>query len=355
MRVLIVILKRYMNSIQKGRDMMGNIFTFIGTIIGAGFASGQEIKKYFADFGNSGLIGIILVTLVFIFFGEKIMLMGYTSDAQSYEDILGYGFRCKFRKVVDYILCFCLVATASTMFSGTGAFFSQTFNVSFWLGSLVMAVVTFCVTILGINRIMKISSFIVPVLILCTCVISVASFNVENFNFYHSLNLTNIFEAVCSSVIYGAYNIVMGLAVLPVLGSNAKDKKEIRIISLVSGIIIGIFGCIIYFALLTNYDKIQSVEIPIAVLAGSSYSVVYGVSFIIAVLTTAVGCLYGVYTRFNKNIYVFFITCIISYVISLFGFSTLVAKLYYVMGIFGVFLIMMLLIGYNKRRFNRKG
>lgn len=332
---------------------MGLVFTFIGTIIGAGFASGQEIRKYFADFGIYGLFGILLVSILFIFIGEKIMLMGYTSKAESYEDILGYGFRCKFGKVVDFLLGFFLVATASTMFSGTGAFFNQVFGTQFVVGTLAMAVVSFFVTILGIKGIMKVSSVIVPILILLTCAISISSFS-GGFDFRLISKGSSLFPAFISAIIYGAYNIIMGLSVLPVLGSSSKNKSEIRVVSVISGLIIGIFGIIIYFALLVNYDKIQVAEIPVAILAGSRYGVVYGVSFIIAVLTTAVGCLYGVYTRFNKNVPTFFGICVVACVISLFGFSTLVAKLYYAMGIFGVFLITMLLVGYNKRRIDRK-
>lgn len=329
---------------------MSLAFTFIGTIIGAGFASGQEIRKYFVDLGGYGFFGIVFVSILFMIIGEKIMLMGYFAKADSYDKILGYGFRCKFRKVIDYILCFCLIATASTMFSGTGAFLEQAFGLQPAIGSLIMAIIAFLVTILGIKGIMKVSSFIVPVLILLTCIISIASFcevDLVNISLINEVRAKGIFPALISATIYGAYNLIMALSVLPSLGNSAKDKRQIRLTSILSGLIIGIFGVIIYFALLVNYDKIQASEIPIAVLASSSYGILYGISFIIAVLTTAVGCLYGVYTRFDKNILTFVFICLGSYVISLFGFSTLVAKLYYAMGIFGIFLIMMLLMGYN--------
>lgn len=329
------------------------VFTFVGTMVGAGFASGQEIRKYFADFGGYGIIGIIFVSILFIVIGEKIMLMGYLRKAESYNEILGYGFKCRFRKAIDYCLCFFLVATASTMFSGTGAFLNQALGLNYAVGSLIMAVITFLIVIIGIKRIMKISTFIVPLLIFFTCAISVLSLwnvNIGELTLIHEIKYKDTFFALLSSLIYGSYNITMGLSILPSLGSSAKNEKEIRIISVFSGIIIGIFGCIIYFALLANYDKIQEVEIPIAVLAGNSYSIIYGISFLIAVLTTAVGCMYGIYTRFNKNILGFAFICLNGYFISLFGFSVLVARLYYVMGIFGVFLIAMLLRGYNFSR-----
>jgi len=338
------------NKINVRGDMMSLAFTFIGTIIGAGFASGQEIKKYFVDLGDYGLIGIVFVSVLFMIIGEKIMLMGYNSKAESYDKILGYGFRCKFRKVIDYVLCFCLISTASTMFSGTGAFLEQSLGINYMIGTFVMMALTFLVTILGIKGIMKVSSFIVPILILLTCIISISSFkgaNLVSVSLINEVSSRSVFSSLFSATIYGSYNLVMGLSVLPVLGNNAKDKQEIRIASILSGLIIGVFGIIIYFALFINYGKIQASEIPIAVLASSSYKILYGVSFIIAVLTTAVSSLYGVYTRFNRNVLTLLIISVIAYFISLFGFSTLVGKLYYAMGIFGVFLIIMLLKGFN--------
>ena len=84
-------------------------FTFIGAVIGACFASGQEIRQYFVDYGGFGFIGIVLMTVLFFIFGEKLMLMGYTSKSDSYETVLGYAFRCKFKKVVDYVFTFLLI------------------------------------------------------------------------------------------------------------------------------------------------------------------------------------------------------------------------------------------------------
>ena len=38
----------------------------IGTVIGAGFASGQEVMRFFTGYGAKGLISIVLSGLLFI-------------------------------------------------------------------------------------------------------------------------------------------------------------------------------------------------------------------------------------------------------------------------------------------------
>ena len=135
---------------------------------------------------------------------------------------------------------------------------------------------------------------------------------------------------------------------MPALGNACKNRGEIRFTAIFSGVIIGVLSYIIYLALLVNYDKIQGVEIPIATLAGVSQGILYGIMFLLAVLSTAVGGLYGVYARFSKNKWIFALICFGAYLFSLIGFSNLVAGLYFYMGVLGIFLIAMLIIGHNK-------
>src|SRR5256885_11898453 len=40
---------------------------FVGVIVGAGFASGQEILQFFAGFGAIGLAGCLVAALAFVF------------------------------------------------------------------------------------------------------------------------------------------------------------------------------------------------------------------------------------------------------------------------------------------------
>lgn len=39
--------------------------TYVGAVMGAGFASGQEIQQFFARFGYWGLVGVVLSSFLF--------------------------------------------------------------------------------------------------------------------------------------------------------------------------------------------------------------------------------------------------------------------------------------------------
>ena len=43
------------------------IFTIIGALVGAGFASGQEIYLFFYRYGTNGIFGIFLFVVISIF------------------------------------------------------------------------------------------------------------------------------------------------------------------------------------------------------------------------------------------------------------------------------------------------
>ena len=46
------------------KDILKIVFVIIGTLIGAGFASGQEIYLFFFSYGIKGLIGIFISSII---------------------------------------------------------------------------------------------------------------------------------------------------------------------------------------------------------------------------------------------------------------------------------------------------
>lgn len=61
--------------------------TYIGTVVGAGFATGKEIVQFFTQYGSMGLFGILISGLFFIWLGSKMMLIAQSIDATSYQTL----------------------------------------------------------------------------------------------------------------------------------------------------------------------------------------------------------------------------------------------------------------------------
>ena len=93
------------NWIEEGRSLnkrhlaMKNIlkvvFVIIGTLIGAGFASGQEIYLFFFAYGIEGLIGIILSSLLMGVTIYKTLNIVHNFDVKNYKEYLEVFIRPK--------------------------------------------------------------------------------------------------------------------------------------------------------------------------------------------------------------------------------------------------------------------
>src|SRR5699024_2224993 len=104
---------------------------FIGIIVGAGFASGQEILQYFASFGYLGIFGAIVSTALFAYVGMTLVSVGSrlktTNHKDAFFDISGKVFGT----IIDYIIIFTLFGFGVVMLAGEIGRASCRYGVSF--------------------------------------------------------------------------------------------------------------------------------------------------------------------------------------------------------------------------------
>jgi len=74
-------IKRFMLSLQIGA-------VFIGTVVGAGFATGQEILQFFTCFGKIGMITILLSGVLFYIIAAAVMKAAADSGTYNYKDFI---------------------------------------------------------------------------------------------------------------------------------------------------------------------------------------------------------------------------------------------------------------------------
>ena len=73
-------------------------FVIVGTIIGAGFASGQEIYTFFNKYGFEGLIGICISIFLMSYIIYKTFKIVIENDVNNYEDFIQKIMPERFRK-----------------------------------------------------------------------------------------------------------------------------------------------------------------------------------------------------------------------------------------------------------------
>ena len=70
------------------KNVLKIVFVIIGTTIGAGFASGQEIYLFFNKYGFMGIIGMILSCIITGFIIYKVFKILNIKSVKSYSDFL---------------------------------------------------------------------------------------------------------------------------------------------------------------------------------------------------------------------------------------------------------------------------
>lgn len=323
--------------------------TYIGTVVGAGFATGQEIVQFFLRYGYLGLAGLLVSTALFIVSGYIVMDTGKKLGATSYREILIYTSGRLIGKAIDMIMTFFLFGAFAVMIAGTGALFSQQLYLPELWGCVVMAVMTAVTVLTGFKGVINSISLVVPFLLVSVSVICLLSFvetppDVLWRPAVNGSGLSGNWLAAC--ILYVSYNIILSVAVLGPLGAEIKGGGSLRLGSILGGLGLGAASVMIYLALSGNIPGILQLEIPMIYIAGRispGIQFVFALVLIAEIYTTAVGSLFGFVSRFNalkenrgeKIIFVLGVS-LAALLLSRIGFSNLVRYLYPLIGYGGV-------------------
>src|SRR5690625_7174577 len=113
---------------------------FIGIIVGAGLASGQEVLQYFTSFGHLGTFAAIGSTILFAYVGMTLVKLGSRLRTTSHKDAI-YKISGRYPGVfVDYVIIFTLFGVGVVMVAGAGLMLHQTVGLeplivsSLWAG-----------------------------------------------------------------------------------------------------------------------------------------------------------------------------------------------------------------------------
>lgn len=348
---------------NKGVSTLKVAATYIGTVVGAGFATGQEVLQFFTNFGIWGLVGLVFAAAMFVFFGYIIMNLGNQLQARSHQEIIFFSGGEIIGAMIDCIIIFFLFGAVTTMIAGTGALFSQQYHLPSLLGNFIMGALTAFTVLKGIKGVINAISYVVPFLIISVVGISIYTVftSPPDLNLItHSQNqnglITNWF---LSAVLYVSYNTILSVAVLAPLGNNIGNNKTIKAGAVLGGLGLGIGALMIFLALASNYTQIFTLEVPMIYIAGGIspfIQIIYAVILLAEVYTTAVSSLFGFATRITnvekksaKTKFIVFGSTFAAILASQFGFANLVSYLYPIEGYAGLTLLLILVYSRVKR------
>lgn len=159
----------------------------IGTLVGAGFASGKEIYSFFFVYGKTGILGMILSSAIIGYVIYKVFKICNENKIDTYHDfceLIGNSAgNKKLTLILNNIVNIFLVITFFVMIAGFSSFLKQEFNVNRIIGSMLIIIVCYFIFLNNINGLIKISNYLIPILIVFIVCISLKNTGVlENFD-----------------------------------------------------------------------------------------------------------------------------------------------------------------------------
>ncbi|WPC41843.1 transporter [Clostridium sp. JS66] len=242
---------------------------FIGTIVGAGLASGQEISQFFTVYGYKSFLGILICCIIYIIMGYIVIQLSLRYKLTSYDGLISLVSPGFLGQVTNLFTTIFLISTSAVILAGSGSLLNQYFHVSKWVGIIIMIFISVIVLLRGTKGLIEINSFIVPSLI-----IVIVTIFILYVSFYKDINVSYLKNIsaykhnwLLSSLIYGGFNILCCCGVLVPLSTEIRNKKTLILGVALGSIGLTVLSFLINALLILNIPYIFKYEIPLLYIA----------------------------------------------------------------------------------------
>ncbi|MDR6716068.1 hypothetical protein [Paenibacillus sp. 2003] len=321
-------------------------FTYIGTVVGAGFATGQEILQFFTQYGKWATVTIGLSTMLFVWLGTKMMLIAHDTGSRSYEDLNKHLFGPKAGKWITWVTLLILIGVNSVMLAGAGSVFVEHLGLHYQTGLIVTLVGTYLLLGRGIQAILQMNSIVVPMMLLLSLLMITSTIHHPGASRFITLTTdSNPIQVWLSPLLYSSFNLALAQAVLVPVGNQIRSRNVLKWGGVLGGIGVGFMLMAAHFAMSAQMPGIIQFEIPMGSIAfqlGWAVQSVYVSLIFMEIFSTFVADIYGMTLQLRQHIRVHprFITLtimLLCYSLSQFGFSSLLSILYPIFGSLALF------------------
>ncbi|MCQ9278210.1 hypothetical protein NQ031_02220 [Staphylococcus borealis] len=340
---------------QLFRETIMVAFAFVGVVVGAGFATGQEIFQFFTSHGSYSIAGIIVTGLIITLAGVFVLNTGFTIQSHNHSESIQYYLYPMIARIFDIILTLFLFSLAMIMTAGGASTIHESFGLPYWLSSLLLVLFILMTLFLKFERLITVLGMVTPFLVIVVSIIAIyyfitgdVNFSAANrFNEQHGLSLGWWFDGLN----YASLQIAAAFSFLSVMGGRMQHRQSALWGGILGGIIITLLLLMINLGLVTEFEHIQSVALPTLLLAnhispllGTMMSII----MILVIYNTIVGLMYAFASRFtepfSKGYFVLIIAmAIVTFICTFIGFISLIGKVFPIMGLFGFILLIPIL------------
>ena len=318
-------------------------FAFVGVVVGAGFATGQEIFQFFTSHGIYSIGGIFITGLILTLGGIFVLNTGFRLRSQNHSESIRYYLHPTIAK---------LFSLAIIMTAGGASTINESFGLPFWLSSFILVILILITLFLKFDRLIAVLGGVTPFLVAVVVMIAVYYFITGDLNFSDVSQYSNQNKSISpgwwfDAINYASLQIAAAFSFLTVMGGKLRYQSSTIYGGLIGGIIVTLLLLLINFGLVTEFNQIKEVALPSLLLAkqiSPSIGIIMSVIMVLVIYNTVVGLMYAFASRFSrpftKRYYILIVMmAIITFACTFVGFISLIGKVFPIMGLFGFILL----------------
>lgn len=332
-------------------------FMYVGTIMGAGFASGREIWQFFGVFGKAGYVGVAFVGVLFAVIGLLTSKIARSLGTNDMGKVIVPSENKWLIAFVGYFMALMLFTVLVTMSAAGGALFQQQFAGSRMLGGFIITSLVILTVIGGFDRVSRVFGFIMPILVFVVVAVSIIVI-------FSRLPVETVETAIkpsplapnwyLAALLYISYNV---LAIIPIVSTAsiyAKSEKHANIGVCLGGLFLGFLAFVLISAMLTEPYFSQGMALPMlgfSTYLPKSINSIYTIVLVFAIYASATSNYYGFTTMLKEGPqkkWLIFIIAWLGFMLGLIGFTNVVAYMFPIEGFLGFGIILMLVMNYFK-------
>lgn len=338
-----------------------NFFTvalmYVGTIMGAGFASGRESWQFFGVFGYKAFVGIALACVLFMTLGMMISYIAIKKNTQDMGKIIVPFNSEKASEAVGCFMAMLLYTIIVSMSAAGGSLLNQQFGINNAIGGGIIVVLVIATVLGDFERVSGVFSKMVPVLftivILSSVLVIVSSIGqsgaTDGFP-PSSMAKTWWFSAI----IFISYNMLGIISIIASSSLRAKTNRHAVLGSALGGFSLAAMTLILVLAVQKDMAFTQTLDLPMlgySLRISTILNAIFCIVLFAAIYAAATSTYYGFTTKLKEGKYkkhIIIIGAIIGFFGGLCGFKAIVAYLYPVEGYIGMVIILMIIINFFK-------
>lgn len=341
------------------KNVVGIALSFIGLLVGAGFATGQEVVQYFTSFGIPGMWGILVAGLVMTLAGTVFLQLGSYFHASEHNQVFRNITHPIISRILDVAVILTLFAVGFVMLAGAGSNMEQQFGWPAWVGSLLMLVLVLITGMFDVDKVSQVIGLLTPTIIIAVLFVGTYTLLHMPENVDAAISASEAIESpipfwLVSALNYNGLALILAVSMSLVIGGDNISPREAGVGGIVGGAVYAVLMGIAGFSLLMNAENVGDSDIPMLTLVDSVHptlGVIMAIIIYLMIFNTAIGMFYALGKRLssgNESKYriIFIAGCLAGFAVSFAGFKALMQYVYPVLGYMGIVLVAILVIGW---------